>query len=54
MNMKNNNTLRFLLALGNQKVIVMQDREDAHVYSNGCACRGNVSVERISDAVLAK
>lgn len=53
-NMKNNPSLRFLLALGGQKVIVMQDDENTHVYSDAGRCRCNVSVERISNAVTAK
>ncbi len=44
--------LRFLLALGSQKVVVMQQEDQMHIYGSKAA--RNVSVERISQAVLSK
>ncbi|MBR3604221.1 MAG: hypothetical protein IKL48_06095 [Elusimicrobiaceae bacterium] len=48
--MKNNN-LRFLLALGGQKVVVLQNQEHLHIYSSPLSCKNNVSVGRLADAV---
>lgn len=52
--MKNTSNLRFLLALGGQKIVVMQDDENMHVYSDESSGRGNVSAARISHAVTAR
>lgn len=47
-------SLRFLLALGGKKVVVMQDQEDMHVYSDQTPRSSRVFVERISNAVAAR
>lgn len=53
--MKNaSGTLRFLLALGGKKVVVMQEEEALHVYSDQRPCRNSISVERISNALTAR
>ena len=46
-------SLRFLLALGGKKVVVMQEQENMQVYSDQ-APRSGVFVERISHALAAK
>ncbi len=47
--------LRFLLALGNKKVVVMQNENDLHIYSDSRPCRQpGLSLQRISEAVSAK
>lgn len=52
---KIHNNLRFLLALGGKRVVVMQENNNLHVYSDHHAGRNaTVSVERISEAVAAK
>ncbi len=47
-------SLRFLLALGGKKVVVMQDQENMHVYSDQAPRSNGVFVERISHALTAK
>ncbi len=51
--MKTNSNLRFLLALGNQKVIIMQEAESLRVYGTPRQ-RANISVSRLSDAVASR
>lgn len=54
--MKNKQNLRFLLALGDRKVVVLQDEQELSVYSDTPTTRGagRVSVERITSAVTAR
>ena len=51
---KNTPTLRFLLALGGKRVVVMQEAEDLHVYSDQRPCRNPISAERISNALAGR
>ena len=49
--------LRFLLALGNTRIIALQDEENLRVYSNKkstSAKRNPVQAEHISEALIAK
>ena len=39
--------LRFIMALGGQKIIILQDEQTMHVYSDKKPERKNVSVERV-------
>ena len=50
--MKTHSNLRFLLALGGQKIIVLERENNLHIYTDKRATRANVSVERLS-AVMA-
>lgn len=50
-----NSNLRFLLALGGKKVVVMQQRDNLQVYSDSHSCRTDeVTLQRISEAVSAR
>lgn len=49
--MNQNANLRFLLALGGQKVIVLQNEHDMHIYANAHAPQDNVSVKRLIDTL---
>lgn len=51
--MKQTQNLRFLLALGNQKVVVTQDPLHTHIYTNPQNTHPNVSVKRMT-ALLTK
>ena len=48
-------TLRFLLALGNKKMVIMQNAEDVHIYSDEkpCGWKG-MSTKRLAEAVTSK
>lgn len=52
MNTKSN--LRFFLALGGQKVVVLQDQQHMQIYADKKPVRGNVSVERMSAVLQTK
>lgn len=52
--MKNSNHLRFLLALGGQKVVVLQDQENLQIYGSDFSRTNSVSVCRLSEAVHTK
>ncbi len=52
--MKQNNNLRFLLALGGQKVVVLQNQENLQIYGSPISDGNNVSICRLSDAVTGK
>ncbi len=52
MNKKPN--LRFIMALGGQKIIILQDDENLHVYSDKTPERKNVSLERVCDVIGKK
>ncbi len=47
-------SLRFLLALGGKKVVVVQNQQDLQVYSDQAPRSGHVFVERISNAIAAR
>lgn len=51
--MKKKTSLRFLLALGNSKVVVLNEQEGMQVYSGGKASHKKhaVAAERISEAL---
>ncbi len=51
--MKNQTNLRFLLALGNTKIVVLKDHEDLQVYSNHTEKRqkNTVAAERLTEAL---
>jgi len=51
--MKNSNNLRFLLFLGNQKVVVMRDGDSFHLFANR-KDKQQVSPERVVSALSAK
>ena len=46
--------LRFLLALGNQKVVIMQQQDEVQVFTGQDAGRPNVSASRLCEAVESK
>ena len=47
--------LRFFFFLDNKKVVVMQNENDLHIYSDSRPCRQpGLSLQRISEAVSAK
>lgn len=52
--MNQNQNLRFFLALGNQKVVVLQGQENMDVYATPTPGRMNVSVGRLALAVSGK
>ena len=52
--MKNNPNLRFLLALANQKVIVLEKAKNMHVYASANSPRENVSVKKLSALIHTK
>lgn len=49
--MNQNANLRFLLALGGQKVVVLQSEHDTHIYADSPAPQSNVSVKRLLAAL---
>lgn len=51
---KNTPTLRFLLALGGKRVVVMQEEDALHIYSDQRPGRNSISAERISHALAAR
>ena len=52
--MKNKSNLRFLLALGNQKVVVLEQAQNLHIYADKKNTRANVSLERLSSVMHTK
>lgn len=52
--MQNKNNLCFLLALGNQKVVVMRQEEELEIYTGTKSGKQNVSVSRLSNALSRK
>lgn len=53
--MTQNSNLRFLLALGNKKVVVLKDHDTLNIYSDNrlTSARSRVSVERLAEAVAS-
>lgn len=51
--MNNKTNLRFLLALGNQKVVVLDQPEGARIYTEQIPGKTNVSLRHICDAFSA-
>ncbi len=51
--MTKTNNLRFLLALGNKKVVVLKDQDTLNVYSDNrpASSKNRLSVERLAEAV---
>ena len=51
-----NPNLRFLLALGNTKMVVLKDEEDLHIYTNKTSRKTAqpIAVEHITEALLTK
>lgn len=53
--MNKKTSLRFLLALGNTKVVVLNDREGLQVYADNSKSKKHaVAAERISEALAAQ
>ena len=54
--MKNKTNLRFLLALGNTKIVVLKDKDDLHVYTNSPNKRlkNTVAAERLTAALSVR
>lgn len=54
--MTTKSNLRFLLALGNKKVIVLKNAESVNIYSNCNPLqeKNRVAIERISNAITVK
>ncbi len=54
--MKTKNNLRFLLALGNTKVVVLKDEHDLQVYANTPDKRFGTTVapERLTEALATR
>lgn len=53
--MNKKTSLRFLLALGNTKVVVLNDQEGLQVYAdNSTSQKHAVAAERISEALAAQ
>ena len=52
--MKNKINLRFLLALGNQKVVVLGENHDLTVYSDKPTEKQRVSSGRIATGILTR
>ena len=50
--------LRFLLSLGDTKMVVLQDEEDLHIYSNQTTCKSRkkdqIAAEHVTEALVAK
>ena len=50
--------LRFLLSLGGTKMVVLQDEEDLHIYTNQPAKApgktNTITAEHVSEAIAAK
>lgn len=51
--MKTKTNLRFLLALGNTKVVVLKEENDLHIYSNTPEkpLKGTIAAERLTEAL---
>ena len=53
--MKNQTNLRFLLALGNTKIVVLKEQGDLQVYSSPAVARKKqVAAERLADALALR
>ncbi len=54
--MKKQPNLRFLLALGNTKIVVLKDQEELQVYSSAQNKRqkNNVAAERLTEALTVR
>lgn len=49
--------LRFLLSLGNTKMVILKDENDLHIYSNQpskTTRKEAIATERVTEALLAK
>ena len=56
MTTKNTN-LRFLLSLGNTKMVILKDENDLHIYRNQpnkTSQKESIATERVTEALLAK
>lgn len=54
---KSSSHLRFLLSLGDTKMIVLNDEDDLHIYSNQghkSAAKRTIAAERVTEALVAK
>ncbi|MBP5429713.1 MAG: hypothetical protein J6Y25_02325 [Elusimicrobiaceae bacterium] len=57
MSPKTVNNLRFLLSLGNTKMVILQDTENMHIYSSpttGQKSRSRVTAEHVAAALVEK
>ena len=57
MSPKTVNNLRFLLSLGNTKMVILQDTENMHIYSSpttGQKSRSLVTAEHVAAALVEK
>lgn len=54
--MKNQTNLRFLLALGNTKIVVLKDQDELHVYANSADKHQKhaVAAERLTEALSVR
>lgn len=52
--MQSKNNLRFFLALGNQKVIVLENKTNTQIYSGFSGKRINVSLNNLTQAFAIK
>ena len=50
--------LRFLLSLGDTKMVILQDKEDLHIYTNQAANsprrKNMITAEHVSEAIVTK
>ena len=50
--------LRFLLSLGGTKMVVLQDEEDLHIYTNQKTAKSRkqnpIAAEHVTEAILTK
>ena len=57
MTVKQSN-LRFLLSLGGTKMVVLQDEDDLHIYTNQTASKSHkkatIAAEHVTEALLSK
>ena len=57
MSPKTVNNLRFLLSLGNTKMVILQDTENMHIYSSPTTSqksRSRVTAEHVAAALVEK
>lgn len=52
--MKNKAHLHFLLALGNQKVVILKHSDKLHVYATPVAATKSVSLYHLSDTLSVR
>ena len=52
--MTHKSNLRFLLALGNQKVVIMQQQDQMQIFTGRDMGRSNVSASRLCEAVESR